>query len=74
MDILPLTDEEKRTLMIFRDHYRMAEARMQMAAEQQEEYFAQLRAKRGLGPEWVVPNLLTGFVRIDVEGLDGERN
>lgn len=59
----PLTSEEIRVMTIFIDHHKTAVARAEMAAEQQMEYMGQLRRRHGLGSEWVLIDVLDGFVR-----------
>lgn len=59
-----LTDDEARQLQRIVGHYRAAEARMQMAREMEIEFKAELRRKRGLGPEWDIYDIFDGFVRV----------
>lgn len=66
-----LTVEEVRVLMSFIDQATAARARIAMAKELQDEYISRLRLKYGLGAEWILSDLLVGFVKLPDGGKNG---
>lgn len=62
-ETVALSKEEIRTALIIVDQYKKAQARQQMAVEQQEEFVQQLRDKYHLDADWVLTDILDGFVK-----------
>ena len=58
-----LSKDEIRTALIIVDQYKKAQAKQEMAAEQQEEFIEMLRKKYQLDDSWAITDILDGFVK-----------